>query len=187
MGFWGVPIGIDDRPTDPVDTDRSTVETIHKMIALVRSACLSPEVCRVVNTCLASLPKNHSLSDLARAIYYWIQEHVRFCEDEKLLAQRLGLPIDKELLIDPRVLLSMPQPMGDCDDFSTLAASCLACANVPCKFVAIAADKGLPWKFSHVYVKCFVDGQWMGFDASHGNCLGWEYKDATRLAEWGIN
>ncbi len=181
-----MPIHIEDTPTNPIDTDQSTNETVIRMIALARSAASSPEVHHVVNTCLSVL-HNQSTKELAKAIYYWIKEHVKFEEDEAILANVLGLATDKDLLISPQVVLNMPQPMGDCDDFSMLAAACLVAANIPCEFVAIAADKGLPWKFSHVYVKCFVDGDWIAFDASHGKCLGWEYKDITRMARWRIN
>jgi transglutaminase-like putative cysteine protease len=187
MGFWGVPISVQSTKTNPIDTDVSTMDTITQMIALARLSALSSEVHHIVNTCLSSLPKSHSVKDLVRAIYYWIKGNVVFVQDETILAGQLGMPSDRELLISPMVLVNMEQPMGDCDDFSVLAAACLCAAQVQCGFCAIAADRDMPWKFSHVYVVAWIDGERIPFDASHGEYLGWEYKDITRRMEWRVN
>jgi transglutaminase-like putative cysteine protease len=190
MGFWGIPVSISSVATNPVDTDVSTVDTIHKMIAIARTSSSDSSVVHEVNTLLSNLHSNPSKREIARAIYLWIKSHVKFEEDEKILASQLGYEdVHQELLISPPVLLSMPKRMGDCDDFSMLAASMLLAAQIPCGFVTIAVDKNEPNRFSHVFVKCYLtdEGNAVNFDCSHGTHLGWMYKGPIyRYLEWKI-
>lgn len=188
MGYWGSPITIESVATDPIDTDRSTSETIGKMIVLARSSSQSPLIASIVDTCLSSSRNKTSQRDLARSIYWWVKNHIRFVEDETVLGSQLGYQdVNQELLISPEVLVTMPIPMGDCDDFSMLIAALLCCAHIRCMFVTIAADEVLPWKFSHVFPVALLDSGYMTMDASHGNSPGWEYGKQFRRMEWLIN
>lgn len=135
-----------------------------------------------------------SQRDIASALFYWLRSNIQFVEDEQLMYEQLGVEparLDKELLIVPPVLLSMPQPMGDCDDFSLLLASMLLCAGIHPYFVTVAADPEDERKFSHIYVcACLRDeGAFMCLDA--GNRLqmvppGWEPSKITRKAIWAV-
>jgi transglutaminase-like putative cysteine protease len=192
VGFWGLPIRLDVRPTDPQNTDTSTVDTIHQMIALAKASANTPVVNSVVNSCIQSLPKTYSNRDLARAIWWWVKRKVTFVTDEEILARHLGYEKDpfQELLIPPVTLLSMPTPMGDCDDFSLLVASLLTCAHIPCWYVAIAVDEDEPSRFSHVFVVCYLsdEDQRMTMDCSHGTVPGWETKRYVyRRMEWQVS
>ena len=91
----------------------------------------------------------------------------------------------------PPVLLSMPVPMGDCDDFTLLIASQLLCAGIHPYFVTVAADANDPRKFSHIYVCARLEdeGGYMCLDA--GNRMsaipaGWEISGVTRKAIWRV-
>jgi hypothetical protein len=192
VGFWGLPIRLDIRPTDPINTDVSTVETIHQMIAIARLSATLPVIHSVVDSCLKTISSNPSKRDLARAIWWFVKKTVTFCQDEDILANEMGYENDpnQELLIPPMTLLAMPVPMGDCDDFSTLMASILKCAQIPCWFVTIAVDEMEPERFSHVFVKCYLEdeGQFMSMDASHGNVPGWEtQRQVYRRMEWLVS
>lgn len=184
--FWGRHVNIGSVATNPTNTDISTADTIHSMIGLARSSVHTSEVSRAVNACLETLPNNPTKRDLARSVFQFIKGHIRFVEDETILTNVLGSDPFVELLIAPYVLLSMPEPMGDCDDFSMLAASMLLALEIPVKFVTIAVDPDEPDKFSHVFVKAFLSDErrWVSFDASHGSLLGWEKKECFRYAEW---
>ena len=187
LGYWGMPVMITDKATDPYNTDLSTSQTIEQMIAIARSSASSPKIRNVVNTCLESLPDKPTNKDLARKLFYWCKNNVKFVEDEQVIGQELGYQdVYKELLITPDVLLNMPTPMGDCDDYSMLLASLLVCAQIPCRYTAIAADKGQPNKFSHVYVSALIDGRWVGMDVPYGSTIGWE-KEGFRRMDWRIN
>jgi transglutaminase-like putative cysteine protease len=187
MSYWGMPVTIAVQPANPIDTDLSTQQTIERMIDIARSSSSSPKIRNVVNSCLSDLPDNPTNKDLARKLFYWCKNNVRFVEDEKVLAQKLGYKdVYQELLIVPDVLLSMPTPMGDCDDYSMLLASLLVCAQIPCCFTAIAVDANQPERFSHVYVTALLDGKWCAMDVPYGNTLGWEKKGFRRM-DWRVN
>lgn len=189
MGFWGLPINVVSTPTDPMDSDRSTVDTIHQMIAIAKVSARSPKVISIVDSLLRTLPSKPSKKDLVRVIYWWVKNHVTYVEDERILAEQLGYQdVNQELLIPPDTLLSMPQPMGDCDDFSMLIASLMVAAKIPVGYVTIAVDPETPNRFSHVYCVVQVDGEEIYLDASHGSRVGWQTnREIFRKVIWGIN
>lgn len=125
-------------------------------------------------------------------IFNWVKKTVKFSEDEVTLELN-GLEIDPygtELLIRPDLLLQMPEPRGDCDDFSTLIASILLTSRSfdDIYFVTIAADPARPEDFTHVYlaVRNPTTGKLVYMDASHGQMLGWEYPGAFKKEFWKI-
>ena len=82
----------------------------------------------------------------------------------------------------------MPEPMGDCDDFSMLVASFLTILGLPVWFVAVAADRDEPDRFSHVYVRTeSKDCGSVVMDCSHGAYPGWETDLQFRRLEWRVN
>jgi transglutaminase-like putative cysteine protease len=191
MGFWGIPIVLEKRATNPVDTDVSTVETIQQMISLARVSTSHPLISSVVDSCLRRLRNNSpTKKDIAREIWWWVKNHIRFETDEAILARELGYENDpnQELLIGPDALLQMPIPTGDCDDFAMLVAAMLLCAHIPCKYCAIAVDGDQPWRFSHVYCIAILDDGEMVMDVSHGGVPGWETKrHMFRRMEWLVS
>ena len=189
MGFWGTDITLDVLATNPQDSDVSTVQTVEKMISVARSCAKHPLVASVVDSCLRTLPYRSSQRDLARAIWYWVKSHIRFERDERIVAQQLGYQDpNQELIISPLVILQMPEPMGDCDCFTTLECSLMLCASIPCKMVTVAVDQMEPWRYSHIYPMAYLkdEQRWMGMDASHGKIPGWEVNDRPiyRRQEW---
>lgn len=114
-----------------------------------------------------------SIDEAIASIFAWLQQNVSFVEDAANVAgQGVGrLTRDAELLISPARLLAMPEPAGDCDEFS-MAFKALATAaglDVDICFATIAADQTRPDEYSHVF--CVVDGR--AVDASHGPRPGW--------------
>lgn len=194
MAHWGMtslPIGVRETVTDPLDTDTSTDITVRQMIGIVRQSITALPIANVIHTCLQTLPRDPSQRRLARCFYQWIQQHVVFVEDEMMLSRMLGWHgrLDKELLIYPEVVVSMPHPMGDCDDLSMLLATLLITVGIKCWFVVIAADTMVPGKWSHVYVKCALEdeGVVLPLDVSHGDQIGWEYNGTVyRRMEYAI-
>lgn len=191
MGFWGIPIVLEKRATNPQDTDISTVDTIQQMQVLARSCANHPLIASVIDSLLSQLrSRKPSKQDIARQVWWWVKNHVRFETDESILARELGYEKDpyQELLISPIALLQMPQPTGDCDDFAMLIAALLLCAHIPCKYCAIAVDQDQPWRFSHVYTIAMLDDSQMVMDVSHGSVPGWETKrQQFRRAEWLVS
>lgn len=175
MSFWGVPVTVARLHTNPLYNDVSTADTLQQMRRVAGISANSPLVRGVANHCLQS-----TVMGTVRRLYWWIKSHIRFESDENILAAQFGIgPTEADLIIAPDILLQMPQPMGDCDCLSTLFASLLRSLLIPCRFVAIAADEIEPNRWSHVYLKALVDGQWLPLDVSHGSYPGWEYAGPT--------
>jgi hypothetical protein len=143
---------------------------------------------------LEPLPPGSSDRDIACAIFYWVRDHIRFVEDEDLMYSALGIPpeeLDKELLIVPPLLLSMPVPMGDCDDFSLLTACMCLCAGLRPYYVTVAADQTDVNKFSHIYVCVRLEDESEYLCLDTGNRMsavppGWEANQISRKAVWRI-
>lgn len=192
--IWGGPIAVRATGTNPLRSDVSTADTIAILRKLVRQYQSHPWVVASTQEALVEHWPAASHRDMACAIFHWVRRKVRFVEDEQLMYEQLGVPyqhLDKELLIVPPTLLAMPQPMGDCDDFSLLLACQLACAGLEPFFVTVAADPHDPRKFSHIYVcaRLADESSYLALDA--GNRLaavepGWELPRVTRKAIWAI-
>lgn len=179
MSFWGQPVEIDIRSTDPMNTDASTYQTLEQMRSLAIESANSPVINSIVNACLVNTARHNPTNrEIARSIWWWVKNNIKFERDEAILARELGYANDpnQELLISPATLVMMPTPMGDCDDFSMLAGALCVCAHIPYWYVGIAEDEREPHRFSHVYGKCYLadEQRYMTMDISFGSVPGWE-------------
>lgn len=174
-------------PTNAIDPDKQTFDTIQQMRSIVRRSINDPQMIELTKQVL----KGVSLMDdvaVACRIFYWIKANIAFVEDSVLSNQYLGSnqdPNGQDFLVTPIRLVTVDRK-GDCDDFSMLAATMLDIIGIECKFVTIAADGRNPNIFSHVYVTAKINNNWIGFDTSHGKSPGWEYNKATRYQAWNI-
>lgn len=187
--------------TNPLSNYVSTADTIAKMIDIAKTYALSPVIAHATQSCLASLHNStHSPTsqDLCRRVFWFAKTHVTFQEDDKSM---WDIGIDpyanggRDYLITPDLLLSMPRPMGDCDDFSDLVVAMLICGGFVRSFgrgwfVTIATDDRDKEAFTHVYTKWFCpdtqDRPYIYIDASHGKYPGWESPKCFRKKEWEI-
>lgn len=178
--------------TNPTDNLVSTLDTISKMIGLVNDSASSPIVIQTAIDIVSGIGKSKPTEmDLIRGIFWWAKHHIHFKEDEQALVQDFGiedLGTGKELLLSPPYLLSMPQPTGDCDDFSTLIATLLKISGFKrVGFRTIAADRLDPRCFTHVYViVTLLSGELFPLDASHGGFPGWEHDGIFKQHDWWI-
>lgn len=181
-------------PTSRTNPEISTAQTIDLMRAYSRQGALTPQV-REATALALSLNRREPI-DWSRErsncerLWTWVRTHVTFREDETHL-EGLGMPSkrawDTELLITPQALLRMPNPTGDCDDFSMLLGSMLVCCGMLTCFVTVAADPTQPGVWSHVYVATYLsDGSRLALDASHGKYAGWEAPQSMRRKEWRV-
>lgn len=180
---------IERQTTNPNDSDVSTSDTIARMCTIVRKQVYSPIVIQALADAIKDLPVNANTRAKARAIFYWIKDHVKFRNDfdnTRAYLPSLKHPEDKELLISPDLLLQLAY--GDCDDFAMLAVTMLCIAGIPGRFVTIAADDNAVGHYSHVYAQAYDReiNRWFGFDVSHGSMPGWEYQQATRMQVWHV-
>ena len=192
MQLWGQSI----RPLDIVRTDgrngdRAVADTIHKMIVVARHSASLPIVIAAVNSCLDRVETPTTQYAIADRIYWFIKHRIAFETDEEILMEQFGFTKeeaeDTDLIISPEMLLSVPNPKGDCDCFATLTAAMLLCCHIKARFTAIAVDEDEPYRFSHVFCKALLDGQWTAMDTSHGHYVGWETtKHRFRQAEFDV-
>lgn len=169
------------------NANASTAQTIARMSQLIQKAQSAPKVLQSARAAIAELPMGADRRQICAAVFNWIRRHVRFVQDEELLAAELGHPDAAELLIAPWVLVAMDDPRGDCDDFSMLCASMLEVLSVPCQLVTIAADPQDPSRWSHVYVYARLEnGGYLSMDTSHGSEPGWEAPRRFKIRTWPI-
>ena len=183
--FGSLPVSLE-RFAAAFDTDTATAQTVGHMAAIIRVSAGSAAVRRALGDALTGVRGASDERTRAAAIYAWVRSHVRFVPDELALADA-GWPDERELLIKPERLLAMPQPQGDCDDFTMLVCAMLLAAGIHCEIVTIAADPGDTGRWSHVYAQAlFADGTRATLDASHGTEFGWEAPMKFRRQVWKI-
>jgi transglutaminase-like putative cysteine protease len=179
--------------TDRYNHETAVRDTMTILQRLARQYAHDPCVIAAVLEACGRLPNESSERDIACAIFHWIRNKIRFVEDESLLYTELGVDppeLDKELLIVPPVLLRMPVPMGDCDDYSLLMASMCLATGIRPYYVTVAADKQDAMKLSHIYVCAYLSDEDSFLPLDAGNRLavppGWESDKVTRKAIWTI-
>lgn len=177
-GFGAVPSVVAILPTDGSNNSVSTQDTLAVMAAMVKQSLHSPVVASAVADALGNGGWELEERGQIGRVFYWIKRNVKFTDDESRVAEIFDIPlteVDQELLISPERLLTMPVPMGDCDDFSMLMATMLGQLGIPVVFVAICADDSQKWRFSHVYTRAILStGEVLPLDCSHGEYPGWE-------------
>lgn len=162
------------------DTDRMTADTVGRMAQLVRIGrghqLVQHAATDAVRHCGAG-----DRETLARAVFGWVKRKLTFLHDEDVM------PEAGEMLIAPWILLGMPQPAGDCDDYTTLTCSMLAALDVPMEIVTIAAERENPERYSHVFCQVKLeDGTRLPLDTSHGEEPGWEAPVQYRRQAWPL-
>lgn len=117
--------------------------------------------------------------EIADAVFWFLKRCIRYVPTPATSA------LVDQTLIAPSALLQMPDPEGDCAQFSMLAAAMFRNCCMPCFFVTIAADPKYPTIFSHVYNAVeLAPGGLLPFDASNGPEPGAEYMLAMKKRVW---
>jgi cytochrome c5 len=159
-----------DRPMSSDDIE--TAQTIGIMDELAAADTPDPAVygalCEACSE--AGLSAGASPEAITKAVWYWLKRTVQYVPTPGTSA------LVDQTLISPCAVLAMPQPIGDCAQFSMLARAMLAAAGINSLFVTIKAEPLFPDQWSHVYNTVEVKrGRWMPFDASNGPEPGAEY------------
>ncbi len=103
-----------------------------------------------------------------RALFTWVQQHVRYTKD----------PFRVEVLHTARRMLELRA--GDCDDMSILLAAMLESIGHPTRLVLVGPDPSQPTLFSHVYLEAWDRGRWIPLDPTMPYPMGWA---PTRLVK----
>lgn len=115
----------------------------------------------------------------ACAVYWWLKRTIRYVPTPGTS------PLVDQTLITPCAVLAMPEPIGDCPQFSMLAAAMFRVLCIPSLFVTIAAEPRFPDQWSHIYNTVEIGpGQFMPFDSSNGPSPGAEYAKPFKRRVW---
>lgn len=159
-----------DRPM--LSDDIETGQTIELMDQLATRDASDPEVERATREALdqAGIDFNAAAIEIAQAVFWWLKRTVRYVPTPGTS------PLVDQTLIAPCAVLAMPEPIGDCPQFSMLAAAMLRVCCIPTRYVTIKAEEKAPDLWSHVYITVEVlPGKFLPFDASNGPEPGAEY------------
>lgn len=100
------------------------------------------------------------------AVFHWFKANHDYRRD----------PFDVELVQD--VWATMDRKRFDCDDASIFLGTACEILGAPSRFVVVSTKPDR--EPEHVYVECFVGGQWMPLDASvQWSNAGWEPQDGV--------
>ena len=161
--------------------DEETAQTVLYMDELAAADAGTPAV--IAATCealeAAGLDENSSTFDQTCAVYWWLKRTVRYVP-----TPGTSMLVD-QTLITPTATLAMPEPIGDCPQFSMLANAMLRVLCIDSLFVTIAAESMAPDQWSHIYNIVEVGpGTWMPFDSSNGPEPGAEYARPFKKKVW---
>lgn len=161
--------------------DEETAQTVTYMDELAAADANDPAVLSATAEALdqAGIDSNASAMEKACAVYWWLKRTVRYVNTPGTS------PLVDQTLITPCAVLAMPEPIGDCPQFSMLAAAMFRVLCMDSLFVTIAAERSMPDQWSHIYNTVEVGpGQYMPFDSSNGPAPGAEYAKPFKRRVW---
>jgi predicted transglutaminase-like cysteine proteinase len=155
--------------------DVGIAQTVMTMQQLIDSGARNPDVrAQAVDIVRQAGVVPRDSRGEVNAIFAWVKHNFRFTKD----------PAGKETLGTPQYLMKLKA--GDCDDYVVMLGALLTALGYPVRIVTIAADPHEPKRFSHVYMRVFVNGAWVGLDGTQPNSVpGWEPPRYFRQKEWG--
>jgi hypothetical protein len=179
-----------ERPSD--NDDAITAQSIGYMQQLALLDAIHPTVERAALACVreAQLPADASLDDIAQlAIFPWIKRKVRYQPEADLKTPFTHRPgIVDQTLVSPAALLAMPEPAGDCPQFSMLTAAMCRYWSIPSAFKTIAADLATPNTYTHVYCVCQPrPAVFVALDTSNAPGPNLEYARPGKAKLWPLH
>lgn len=166
-----------------------TAATVRRMAEHIRNAQNDTLLAMTTRQALSAAPRQTPELQLC-ALWCWVKHRVKFTHDDELIWHLLRERDHFELLIAPSVLLRMPRPEGDCDDFTMLLDAMACYAGFEVRIITIACDRRRPCEYSHVCGAALLpNGIWCPLDASHGKYPGWEVPgyDVQRKTAWDLS
>lgn len=168
-----------DRPM--MSDDIETAQTIAYMDEIAARDANADSVIAAAHEALdaAGLDANACALDKAKAVFWWLKRTIEYVPTPGTSA------FVDQTLIAPAAVLAMPEPIGDCPQFSMLARAMFRVLCMDSMFVTIKAEPRAPDQWSHVYnmVEVFP-GQYLPFDSSNGPEPGAEYAKPFARRVW---
>jgi hypothetical protein len=166
------------------DDEANTAQTVARMLEYSTADAQEPAI---KNATAQAIAGRRSKQGKAAGIFNWICARLHYVEDKDLhLGDFRPDCADAEILIRPADVLRMPQPAGDCDEYSMLARAMLLSAGIRASFITVECDEDAPGDYSHIYVRAYTPAA-LAFDAIpnaavHG--IGYEVAPTGKRREW---
>jgi hypothetical protein len=103
-----------------------------------------------------------------KALFEWVQHHVRYTKD----------PFRVEVLHTAPRMLALRA--GDCDDMTILLGAMLESIGHPVRLVLTGPDPLRPRFFSHIYLEVQHKGRWIPLDPTMRFPMGWAPRTWTK-------
>jgi hypothetical protein len=103
-----------------------------------------------------------------KALFEWVQRHVRYTKD----------PFRVEVLHSAPRMLELRA--GDCDDMAILLGSMLRAIGHPVRLVLTGPDPLRPRFLTHVYIQAYHKDRWVSADPTMHHPLGWAPRAPVR-------
>jgi hypothetical protein len=163
------------------DDEAGTAQTVARMIEYSTADCADPLVMAAAADAIAG--RRDQVQQVG-GVFDWLRRHLQYVEDKELAFFR-PIPEDDEVLIRPADLVRMPQPMGDCDEFTMAGRAMLRAAGIRSAIKTVEADDDAPGCYSHVYLIAYPAAGAIAFDAiPTGHGLGWEATPTGKVRVW---
>jgi hypothetical protein len=139
-----------------------TQQTIQHVQALIRAGAKEFYVRqKAIDILLEKQVKPKDYLAEIKALFEWVQQHVRYTKD----------PFHVEVLHSARRMLELRA--GDCDDMTILLGAMLEAIGHPVRLVIIGSDALRQDLFTHIYLEVFHRGRWISLDATMPHPMGW--------------
>jgi hypothetical protein len=174
----------------PEDDDAQVRTSVAKVIGFIREDAETPIIQRNARQALG-LGGGNPITGVWQAV----KPYIRFKQDADIgrdlwvndprkeeLVEVFIRPVDQAMLIATR-----GQGVEDCDGFVDYAGCLLTALGVPVSLVTVSADPDDPYRYSHVYLAAYYNGQRIPMDVSHGPYPGWECPNTGRVREWPVS
>lgn len=198
------PVQVLVQPSNYLDTNSSTLQTIQAMTAGVHRGSRDPFFCGAARAVpfrfrgslampaaqFQNLPAASRNQAAAAVADWWFAKHfIKFVQDQEITAKLHGYADALEALIEPAVMIRMVQPEGDCDCFTMFLCALMECQGIAWEIVTLACSRRQPGVWSHVFPRAVLGKLRMPLDASHGQYPGWSVpaRDIQRMAVWDRN
>ena len=168
-----------DRPM--LSDDVETAQTVSYMDELAAADASDPAIVSATAEALedAGIDMSACAMDKAHAVYWWLKRTIRYVPTPGTS------PLVDQTLITPCAVLAMPEPIGDCPQFSMLACAMFRVLCMESMFVTIKAEQNFPDLWSHIYNTVEVyPNQFLPFDSSNGPEPGAEYARPFARKVW---
>ena len=178
---FGLPVSIREFDRPMLSDDHETAQTVGYMDELASADSNDRAVIAAAAEALqqAGIDETADPLEKACAVYWWLKRTIRYVPTPGTS------PLVDQTLITPTALLAMDEPIGDCPQFSMLAAAMFRVLCMDSLFVTIAAEPAFPDQWSHIYntVEVFP-GQYLPFDSSNGPEPGAEFATPFKRRVW---